>query len=124
MGRSARCKTSSSVSTRAPAKLLGFPPLGGHRGRESPPPKSRAKNPPPRAERHPRPFSPLSPSFHGATSRRRPNACTWNPSPGLYFHHRPASLGRHRRSSGSASDVGVMNALNANTMSRIVDISG
>ena len=83
-----------------------------------------ARNPPPIADRHPVPLSPLSPSFHGTTSSFREKPWIWNPSPGLNFHHSAASRGRHRRSSGSDSDVGVIIALNMKTMSRITIISG
>ena len=55
---------------------------------------------------------------------RRANPCVSKPIPGLYFHHRAASRGRHLRSSGSDSDVGVISALKKNTMSRITGISG
>ena len=55
---------------------------------------------------------------------RRAKPCVSNPCPGLYFHHSAASLGRHLRSSGNDSDVGVISALKKNTMSRITGISG
>ena len=80
VGRLVKCSTSSSVSTRLPARLLGLPPEGGHRGRASPAPNRDARKPPPSALRHPLPappWSPASPSFQGCTSSFLAKACAW-----------------------------------------------
>ena len=100
---------------------------GRHRGARRP---RRTETPGSR-----RPARCAEPSRRRLCRRRRPpsqgctrfsaKACAWKPSPGLYFQKSAASLGRQRRELGlRVRTVGVISALNMNTMSRITSISG
>ena len=107
-----------------PARLLGLPPEGGHRGRASPAPNRDARKPPPMADRHPGALVAGVALFPRVNLHAPREGVRVEPSPGLYFHQSAASRGRHLRSSGNDSDVGVISALKKNTMSRITGISG